>query len=59
MLTYGTETVGTSSDDSSGEEEDDEEENRDSGKRRTFKTALSEPPQSVLASLLESCCPNP
>lgn len=37
MLTYGTETVGTSSDDSSGEEENDEEESGDSGKRRTLK----------------------
>lgn len=37
MLTYGTDTVGTSSDDSSGEEENDEEESGDSGKRRTLK----------------------
>lgn len=37
MLTYGTETAGTSSDDSSGEEENDEEESGDSGKRRTLK----------------------
>lgn len=50
MLTYGTETAGTSSDDSSGEEENDEEESGDSGKRRTLKLLR----QSVLASLLES-----